>query len=196
MYGSQSSSWLILVIIVAVVLLRLWRSQGARPVNPAMLVLIAAIVLYGSVQLIYFAGAGASFSRGAPGHAATQFHPGIDPAAIPFYAIGAILGLALGIVRARTVRVFRDATSGHIMQQGGAAALLIWVVLFAIRYGVQMLAANGIIGAWATPVTDVLLLLGTFSIIGRNVYMLVRYVQLSGAPAPEAPRPPVGTSGA
>lgn len=189
MYGAQSSQWWIYLIIVAVILLRLWRSQGARPVNPVMLVLIAALVLYGSIQLVYVEGGAATLARGGQGQAPPQFHPSIDPAAVPFYAIGAILGLVLGVVRARTVLIYRDASSGQIMQQGGAVALLIWVMLFAIRYGVQTLAASGVIGAWATPVTDVLLVLGTFSIIGRNVYMLVRYVQLSGAPASAPPRP-------
>ncbi len=196
MYGSQSNSWLILVIIAAVIALRLWRSRGARPVNPVLLVIIAALVLYCSVQLVYLAGAGAGAGFSRNGQAAAQFHPGIDPGAIPFYVVGAILGLALGIVRARTVLVYRDATSGRVMQRGGAAALLIWVVLFAIRYGVQMLAANNLIGAWAAPVTDVLLLLGTFSIIGRNVSMLVRYFQLSGPGASASPHPPVESPGA
>lgn len=56
------------------------------------------------------------------------------------------------------------------------------------------MARDGLIGTWATPVTDVLLLLGTFSIVGRNAYMLVRYVQLSGGPATGTPQPPVTSS--
>jgi hypothetical protein len=82
-------------------------------------------------------------------------------------------------VRGRTIRIFWDATAGKVMQQGNAISLLIWVALFALRFGIEYLASKDLVGSLAAPISDVLLIMGTGSIIGRNLYLLLRYQRLS-----------------
>ena len=175
-YGGQSSLWT-LVIIVAVVVIRLLRSRGTQQVNPVMLVIMTLLIMYATYALVAFSGATPGV---ASGPATNGVRAGVKAAAIPYYAIGAILGLALGVVRARMVSMFRDPATGKIMQKSSALTLLIWVVLFAIRFAIRYLASLGLVGSYAEPVSDALLLIGTGSIIGRNVYLLARYAQLSG----------------
>lgn len=167
--GGQSTVGIFL-IIVAVIVLRVVRSGRQRPVHPFMLLLTSAVVLYGSAMLLEYGG-GAATSAPRP--------TGIDVAAVPFYAVGALLGLAIGFLRGRTITFFRDAATGQVLQKSGPWAILIWVGLFALRYLVRYLAGHDLIGAWATPAADILLLLGTCSVLGRNLYSLLRYVQLS-----------------
>ena len=183
-YGSstgQTSLWTVLIIAV-VILFRVWRSRGTRRINPVVLVIMTLLIMYATYELVAFSGAltGGSATAGARSRP-IQAH--IDQAALPYYAVGAVLGLLLGVVRGRTISIFRDATSGQVMQKGGAVSLLIWVALFALRFGIEYLASRGLVGSLAVPVGDALLLIGTGSIIGRNLYMLLRYVQLSGGGA-------------
>lgn len=173
-YGGQSSLWT-LVFIVAIVVLRVVRSRGTHPVNPAMLVILTLLIMYATYALVAYSGAAGTAATANP---SSGFRPGVSAAAVPYYAIGALIGLGLGVARARMVRMFRDS-AGRIMQTSSAATLLIWVVLFAIRFGVRYLASQHLVGAYAEPITDALLLAGAGSIIGRNAFMLVRYVQLT-----------------
>lgn len=177
--GSGQSNIYILIVIVLIVALRLVRSRGAHPINPIMPVVTTLLVLYGTYELIALGSA----TGAASGASASSFRVSIDPSAMPFYVLGAILGIAIGLVRGRTITIYRDGTTGQIMQKSAALALLIWVGLFALRFGIRYLAGAGLIGSWATPVSDVLLLLGAGSILGRNAYVLWRYFQLSGSAA-------------
>ncbi|GEM_PF-3978378 len=176
--GSGQSNIYILILIVLVLALRLVRSRGARPVNPIMPVITTLLVLYGTYELIAL---GSATGAAASGASAPTFRVSIDPSAMPFYVLGAVLGVAIGLFRGSTITIYRDAATGQIMQKSAALALLIWVGLFALRFGIRYLAGAGLIGSWATPVSDVLLLLGTGSILGRNAYVLWRYFQLSGS---------------
>jgi hypothetical protein len=188
LYGAasgQSSLWTVLIIAV-VVLVRLWRSRGTRPVNPVVLVIMTLLIVYATYELVAFSGALTGGS--APAGARTgSIRSHVNQAALPYYALGAILGLILGVVRGRTISIFWDATTRQVMQKGNAISLLIWVALFALRFGIEYLASKGLVGSLAVPIGDALLLIGTGSIIGRNLYMLLRYVQLSGGGSTTVP---------
>lgn len=182
LYGSssgQSSLWTVLIIGL-VVIFRILRSRGTRPVNPVILVIMTLLIMYATYELVAYSGALAGATTGPRSR---PIQPHVNEAAIPFYAIGAILGLILGVVRGRTITIFWDATVGKVMQKGNAVSLLIWVGLFALRFLIEYLSQKGLVGSLAAPVGDALLLIGTGSIIGRNLYMLLRYAQLSGAGA-------------
>jgi hypothetical protein len=188
LYGSasgQSSLWTILIIAV-VVLVRIWRSRGTRPINPVVLAVMTLLIMYATYELVAFSGALAGGSATAGPHSG-PIRPHVDQAALPYYAVGAILGLILGVVRGRTISIFWDAATRRVMQKGNAISLLIWVALFALRFGIEYLASKGLVGSLAVPIGDALLLIGTGSIIGRNLYMLLRYVQLSGGGSTTVP---------
>jgi hypothetical protein len=188
LYGSstgQTSLWTVLIIAV-VVLFRVWRSRGTRPINVVILIIMTLLIMYATYELVAFSGSLTAGSTAA-GARSGPIQSHINQAALPFYAIGAILGLALGVVRGRTITIFWDATTRQVMQKGNAISLLIWVALFALRFFIEFLASKGLVGSLAAPIGDVLLLIGTGSIIGRNLYMLLRYVQLSRSGAALAP---------
>ena len=181
-YGSPTgqSTVVTLLLIGVLVIVRILRSRGARPVNPLILVIMTLLIMYATYQLVAYSGALTAASTVTGTRPAGAIQPHVDPGAIPYYAIGALLGLALGVVRGRTINIFWDGATGQVMQRGGALSLLIWVALFAIRFGIQFLVSQHLVGSLATPISDAILLIGTGSIIGRNAYLLWRYVQLSG----------------
>ncbi len=124
-----------IVIIVALVVWVIYRRMRPQPVRPARAVLIAAIII---VLL-----ASSLVSTGPLTASPLAFI-----LAVPALVVGAGLGLLL----VRSIRFWRDETSGALWMQGGIVYIAVWLATIALRIGVGY-AAGTFAPQGTTPTT-------------------------------------------
>lgn len=100
-------------IYVALIAFVLYRQMSAQPLRGRRLVLLPAVLgLFGLQQL-------------------GRQPPATDVGGVALLAVGLVIGLASGLWRGTTFRVWPDA--GQVMVKGTAMTLVTWAVLIVIR---------------------------------------------------------------
>lgn len=102
-----------IAIYLALIAFVLYRQMSARPLRAGRLMLLpAALGLFGVQQL-------------------AREPLGMDVGGVALLVVGLVIGLAAGLWRGTTFRVWPDA--GHVMVRGTAMTLVTWAVLIVIR---------------------------------------------------------------
>jgi hypothetical protein len=155
-------TYLIPVLVLAMVLRRSLRGQRLKVdrlwVIPALLVIATAMML----------------SQAPP----------TDPAAIATLVLVTLLGAAIGWQRGRLTRISLDAETGVLTSKASAAAVILILAVFALRFGVKTwLDEHPHKDAWAAIAADGLLLFGVGGISVARIEMWIRCKRLMAAGA-------------
>ncbi len=159
MTQAQPHSWIgtgIGVAAVALVLALRWRRMGReRPLNPARLWIVPALVCVAAVSL---------FVSAPP-----------SPAVWLACAAAVAIGGALGWQRGKTMRIAVDPATGALTQATSPAALLFIAVLVAIKAGGRGVMESGALGTLdPAMITDPLIALGLGLVTMQRVEMWLR----------------------
>ncbi|MFI9718411.1 hypothetical protein ACIHFE_01970 [Streptomyces sp. NPDC052396] len=73
----------------------------------------------------------------------TKYHP-VPATAWLLITLSLAIGIAFGLARARTVRVWRDTATGTVLRKGSAWTVGLWLVSLAVHFGMD---------AWIDQVT-------------------------------------------
>jgi hypothetical protein len=134
--GSGNMSQLLVPLLIVVVAVRVvWSRMRPQPVRPGRSFAYLALILVTSI-----AGLAAN-----PRVLTTPLFLGLAPVAL-------LAGLALGWWMVRLIRFWHDEATGELWMNGGVAYIAIWLVLFALRLGIEY-ADGGLSGGMATRVT-------------------------------------------
>jgi hypothetical protein len=171
--GSGQSQILTYAIVLLLVCWAVYRRTRTQPVR-----LGRAVVTAGSVIALTAAGLAASWQ----GHAL----------AFALGPVGLAAGFGLGWVLVGTMTFWRDEATGELWMKGGVLYLLIWLLTFALRFGVGYLAGEYSgggrrtipTGAWGTVSIDLLFLsIGLWA--ARAAGLVWRYQLQSSRSAPD-----------
>jgi hypothetical protein len=147
-----------LVIIALVVLLRLRRVGKHRPLRLEQLWIIPALILAGTI---------AAFVSQPP-----------SPAGWAVCVVGLAVGAALGWKRGTMMHIHVDPETHRLNQMQSPAALLFFVAIVVVRYGAKALVESGVLPMHVNPmlVSDVLLTfaLGMFTVMRIEMYLRAR----------------------
>ena len=155
-----------LVIIVPLLYRRLRRMLKPQPLKLNRLWIRPAIILFAGIAVL----------AGAP-------PPLAD---LPWFALAAILGAALGWQWGRLMAIHVDPENGTLMTRGSLAALIVIVLLIAVRVGLRaLLTVQG--AAWhldAVLITDGLIVFSAFlfGVRGLEMYLRARGVMAATLP--------------
>lgn len=139
------------VVIPAIVIgLQLLRRGRPVPVDPRRLWLLPAF-------LVPFLCAGLYFQPHAP----------YTPGAYVGMALALAIGIAVGVVRGRSVRLYDDG--GRLMMQPTSLDLLVFAALFAVRYLVHLWAERTGAGLDPGTFTHALILFALGMILTRRM---------------------------
>ena len=164
MTQTQPHGWIgtaIGVAVIALVLALRWRRIGReRPLHPARLWIVPALVCAVAVGL---------FVSAPP-----------SPAVWLACAAALVGGGALGWQRGKTMRIAVDPATGALSQATSPAALIFLVVLFAVKIGGRRLMESGALGALdPAAVTDPLIALALGLVTLQRVEMWLRARRLT-----------------
>jgi len=155
-----------LVILVPLLYRRLRRMLKPQPLKLNRLWIRPAIILFAGIAVL----------AGAP-------PPLAD---LPWFALAAILGAALGWQWGRLMAIHVDPENGTLMTRGSLAALIVIVLLIAVRVGLRaLLTVQG--AAWhldAVLITDGLIVFSAFlfGVRGLEMYLRARRVMAATLP--------------
>ena len=105
---------------------------------------------------------------------------------LPWFALAAILGAALGWQWGRLMAIHVDPENGTLMTRGSLAALIVIVLLIVVRVGLRaLLTVQG--AAWhldAVLITDGLIVFSAFlfGVRGLEMYLRARRVMAATLP--------------
>jgi hypothetical protein len=116
---------------------------------------------------------------------------------------GVLAGLALGVLAAGLMRVFRNGSAGRAMTRAGLPYAAFWIVIVAARiyfaYGAQHVFGQQL-GSWLAAsritsgaLTDALIFFSVAMLVGRTGALAARVRQLRGHRADAADRAPLTT---
>jgi len=155
-----------LVILVPLLYRRLRRMLKPQPLKLNRLWIRPAIILFAGIAVL----------AGAP-------PPLAD---LPWFALAAILGAALGWQWGRLMAIHVDPENGTLMTRGSLAALIVIVLLIVVRVGLRaLLTVQG--AAWhldAVLITDGLIVFSAFlfGVRGLEMYLRARRVMAATRP--------------
>jgi len=155
-----------LVILVPLLYRRLRRMLKPQPLKLNRLWIRPAIILFAGIAVL----------AGAP-------PPLAD---LPWFALAAILGAALGWQWGRLMAIHVDPENGTLMTRGSLAALIVIVLLIVVRVGLRaLLTVQG--AAWhldAVLITDGLIVFSAFlfGVRGLEMYLRARRVMTATLP--------------
>jgi len=155
-----------LVILVPLLYRRLRRMLKPQPLKLNRLWIRPAIILFAGIAVL----------AGAP-------PPLAD---LPWFALAAILGAALGWQWGRLMAIHVDPENGTLMTRGSLAALIVIVLLIVVRVGLRaLLTVQG--AAWhldAVLITDGLIVFSAFlfGVRGLEMYLRARRVMAATLP--------------
>jgi len=155
-----------LVILVPLLYRRLKRMLKPQPLKLNRLWIRPAIILFAGIAVL----------AGAP-------PPLAD---LPWFALAAILGAALGWQWGRLMAIHVDPENGTLMTRGSLAALIVIVLLIVVRVGLRaLLTVQG--AAWhldAVLITDGLIVFSAFlfGVRGLEMYLRARRVMAATRP--------------
>ncbi|GAA4582148.1 hypothetical protein GCM10023194_15950 [Planotetraspora phitsanulokensis] len=148
------------VLALAVLALAVYRQMRVRPVNEGRaLTLPLVLIVVGVLQ----------------GHLIDSAHASLS---IALLAAELLVGAALGIVRAYTMRVWRDA-QGTLWRKGTTWTIVAWLVAIAARFG---FVAVGSAAGVALETGSILIFLG-LSLVVQAVVVAHRARSMDSAPA-------------
>ena len=155
-----------LVILVPLLYRRLRRMLKPQPLKLNRLWIRPAIILFAGIAVL-----------------ASAPPPLAD---LPWFALAAILGAALGWQWGRLMAIHVDPENGTLMTRGSLAALIVIVLLIVVRVGLRaLLTVQG--AAWhldAVLITDGLIVFSAFlfGVRGLEMYLRARRVMAADPP--------------
>ena len=165
----QQGSWLqtlLPFVIIAIVMLRRWRSIDTPvPVRPGRLWIMPAVLLGVITAMLY----------------------ALPPSPVGWLVFGAslLVGGAVGFQRARLMRLHLDEGSGAVMMRQSPAALLFIIALFLFRRLIMPQGGAEPVGAAAHPAlplaTDAALGFALGMVIGMRIELWRRAKALQAA---------------
>jgi hypothetical protein len=96
------------------------------------------------------------------------------------------LGAGLGWLRAKTIHLAFDRTSGQVMAKGSPLAMIFLLAIFAVRFALRgvLMAQSSALGMTVSLVDAAFMAMACGLFAARAVEMGLRARVLSGAPAP------------
>jgi hypothetical protein len=156
MPGSQIVTAALAVVVVVFILTR---QIVQRPVTQRSLLL----------PPVSGVGLGAIFLAGHPA-----------PGSIAAVFIGATIGVAMGLLSGQVIRVWRDQTTGVVLQHGGWRYLIVLIVLLLARVLIRFLFNRSGSALDATALNAALIAALVGNVLGRDIRTALRALPLAG----------------
>ena len=121
-----SSNFVVPVIVLALIAWSIYRRTRAQRVRLTQTILITALIVVSSLI-----GLGANTLLLA------------NPLFIELAPVALLVGVWIGWLMMRTIRFWRDGSTGQVWMSGGAAYVAIWFVILIFRLGIEYLATGG-----------------------------------------------------
>ncbi|HEY9724761.1 MAG TPA: hypothetical protein V6D47_22350 [Oscillatoriaceae cyanobacterium] len=145
-----------IVVIVLALAFVVWRQLRARELKVSRLWLVPALLTYESWRLM-------------PAN--------IGLAAIAAAAVGLVVGLALGVFRARFYTMVPNPAKGTIAVKGSPWALLVWGAIFAFKLGARFFTHTASMSGHLDTLSFALMVLALGMLLGTRGRMLYVYNQ-------------------
>ncbi len=150
------------LLAVAVIV---WRNRGQQSIKPGRLWLAPMLATLGIGMGLYF-----------------QPHPAFGIAQFAAMAAAAMAGSAVGMARARTLRLSRDPETGVVVAQASPLAILMLVVLLGARMALRSNAGPLIPGhvpaLWPATAVDASMLFALAMIVTQRAALWRRIARL------------------
>ncbi len=177
MRSTAFSNPLVPLIILALVGWSIYRRTRSQPVRLTQTILITTLVVLASLAGL-----------------AANTRLLMSPLFVVLAPVALFAGLIVGSLRMRTIRFWRDQSTGQVWMSGGAAYIAIWLAILAFRLGIEYLATGGFTNVAAArgnqPPTTLsitasdLLLLSIGLWLARGYALVQRYREHTTAGAP------------
>ncbi len=169
MQPSDLSTILPIAIPLAIAVILILKPKRERPLHPNRLWIVPVVV----TSLI---GMGLAFTP----------HEPFGPVAYVGFVLAAVLGGLAGWWRARTVQMRYDPEADRVIAKASSFAVLVLVVLMALRSLLRMWLEGADLGLNIGAVTDAFLIFAIGLVVGQRVEMWVRARSLRRSPTGQA----------
>ncbi|HUX87789.1 MAG TPA: hypothetical protein VMW65_12365 [Chloroflexota bacterium] len=175
--SGHSSSLVTLIILLGIIAWLVYRRTRPQPVRLTRTIIYTALIVVVSL-------AGLAANLAVLG----------NPVFLAIAPLALLVGLALGWLMMRTIRFWRDRSTGQVWMSGGIAYVAIWLATLALRLGVEYAATgNFSMSELSRPtgaptllaiIASDLLFLSVGLWLARGYALARRYRELSAASAP------------
>jgi hypothetical protein len=126
MHLGSSSSFVVPLVVLVLIGWAIYRRMRAQRVRLTQTVVFTALIV-----LVSASGVGVNEKLLA------------EPLFVELAPVLLVAGLALGWVMMRTIRFWRDESTGQVWMAGGIAYVAIWLAIMALRLGISYTVTGG-----------------------------------------------------